>query len=89
MTNKIKNVTFSLPTELMEKYKDYAKSSLITSVNAGVREALEEYAVKIEREKLKAEMILAAQDPLFMKDLAECMQAFTPSDMETTGRLKE
>ncbi|NLI93450.1 MAG: hypothetical protein GX434_15085 [Peptococcaceae bacterium] len=89
MANKIKNVTFSLPTDLMEKYKDYAKNNYITSVNAGVKEALEEYSIKIEKEKLKKEMMMAAKDPLFIEDLEECMQAFEPSDIETAGRKKE
>ncbi|NLI93683.1 MAG: hypothetical protein GX434_16285 [Peptococcaceae bacterium] len=89
MTNKMKNVTFSLPTDLIEKYKEYAKSNCIASVNAGVKEALQEYSVKIEKEKLKNEMIMAAKDPLFIRDLEESMQAFEPSDVETTGRKKQ
>ena len=86
MANKVKNVTFSLPTDLMEKYKAYAKSNYIPSVNAGVKEALEEYSRKIEKEKLKKEMIKAAKDPLFVQDLDESMRAFESSDLETVRR---
>lgn len=89
MANKMKNVTFSLPTDLIEKYKEYAKSNDIDSVNAGVKEALQEYSIKIDKDKLKKEMMMAAQDPLFIQDLEESMQAFEPSDGETTGRKKE
>jgi DNA replicative helicase MCM subunit Mcm2 (Cdc46/Mcm family) len=89
MTNKTKNVTFSLPIDLMEKYKNYAKSNYIVSVNAAVKEALEEYSLKIEKDQLKKEMMMAAQDSLFIQDLEECMQAFEPSDRETAGRQKE
>ena len=89
MAAKAKNVTFSLPTDLMEKYKAYAKSSYIPSVNAGVKEALEEYSRKIEKERLKKEMIKAAKDPLFMQDLKESMRAFESSDLETIGREME
>ena len=86
MTTKVKNVTFSLPSDLMEKYKIYAKNNYIPSVSAGVREALEEYSVKIEKEKLKKEMMKAAKDPLFMQDLEDSMKVFEFSDTETAGR---
>ncbi len=89
MAAKLKNVTFSLPVDLVEKYKAYAQNNYIPSVNAGVREALEEYAAKIEKEKLKIEMMQAAQDPLFMQDLAESMRAFESSDLEVMGRETE
>ncbi len=89
MATKVKNVTFSLPTELMEKYKSYAKSSYIPSVNAGVKEALEEYSLKIEKDKLKKEMMKAAKDPIFVQDLEESMRAFEYSDIESAGREKE
>lgn len=89
MVKKVKNVTFSLPTDLMERYRAYAKNSYINSVNAGVKEALEEYSVKIEKEKLKKEMMKAAKDPLFIQDLEESMRDFESSDLETIGREKE
>lgn len=89
MNTKVKNVTFSLPIDLLEKYKDYANCNHIPSVNAGVKEALEEYARKIEKEKLKKEMIDAAKDPLFIKDLEESMLAFAFSDLETGRRKTE
>jgi hypothetical protein len=86
MATNVKNVTFSLPVDLMEKYKNYAKSSDIPSVNAGVKEALVEYSRKIEKEKLKKEMMKAAKDPLFIQDLEESMRAFESSDLETAKR---
>ena len=89
MGSKIKNVTFSLPTDLMEKYKEYAKSDYIPSVNAGVKEALEEYAIKIEKDRLKKEMQEAARDPLFIEDLEESMKSFEHSDVETARRMGE
>ena len=53
MASKVKNVTFSLPIELIEKFKQYAREKYIPSLNTGVREALEEYSAKIEKEMLK------------------------------------
>lgn len=87
--SKVKNVTFSLPVDLMEKYKTYAQSNNISSVNSAVKEAMEEYAVKIEKNKLKKEMMKAAKDPLFMQDLKESMQDFASSDFEITRRETE
>lgn len=85
MGSKYKNVTFSLPGEIVEKYKEYADDGCFPSVNAGVREALEEYSRKIDKERLKKEMLKASKDPLFMKDLEESMAAFEASDDETAG----
>ncbi|MCR4437407.1 MAG: ribbon-helix-helix domain-containing protein [Eubacteriales bacterium] len=81
---KLKYVTFTLPVELIEKYKKYAKENYIPSVSAGVREALEEYAEKIERDCFTKEMIRAAHDPLFLQDIKENMRAFEASDIEAT-----
>ena len=85
MSTTMKNATFSLPVELLEKFKVYAKEKYIVSVNAAVKEALEAYAKEIEKEKLKKEMMEAACDPLFMKDLEDSMQSFKSADAEVTG----
>ena len=82
MATNVKNATFSLPTAMLEKLKEYAKNQDIPSLNAGVKEALEEYSKKIEKEKLRKRMAEAAQDPLFMKDLEDSMKAFEDSDAE-------
>lgn len=83
MSMKAKNVTFSIPIELLEKFKGYAKDNYISSVNAGVKEALEEYSKKLEKEKLKKEMMKASKDHLFMQDLEDSMRSFESSDLET------
>ena len=88
MVTNVKNATFSLPVALLEKIKDYAKNQDIPSLNAGVREALEEYTKKIEKGKLRKQMKEASQDPLFMKDLEDSMHAFESSD-EEIGRQQE
>ena len=77
-----KNITFTLPTDLIDKLKEYARDQSITSLNAGVREALEEYVVKKEKNKFKSEMVKAAKDKLFLKDLEESMKSFESSDNE-------
>jgi len=82
MASKVKNITFSLPIELIEKYKQYAKDKYIPSLNAGVREALEEYSTKIEKEMLKREIKEASNDKMFMEDLKESMDSFLSSDAD-------
>lgn len=86
---KPKNVTFNLPPELIDKYKGYVKYEYIPSVNAGVREALEEYSKRIDKDMLKKELLKAAKDPLFMDDLNESMEDFEKIDAETAKRSSE
>jgi DNA replicative helicase MCM subunit Mcm2 (Cdc46/Mcm family) len=81
--SKAKNVTFTLPPELIEKYKYYVQKNVIPSMNAGVKEALEEYSIRMDKEMLKSEMLKASNDPLFMKDLEVSMNAFESIDEET------
>ncbi len=80
MANNIKNVTFSIPIDLVDKLKVYVKENYIPSLNAGVKEALEHYTTNIDREIFRKKMEVAAQDPLFMKDLHDSMKAFEKSD---------
>ena len=86
MATTVKNATFSLPVGLLEKFKNYVKDRYIPSLNAGIKEALEEYLKKIEKEKLHALMIEASKDPLFMKDLEHSMKVFEDSDAEIAGK---
>ncbi len=79
--SKPKNVTFNLPPELIERYKALADKKIIPSVNAGVREAMEQYSQKIEKEIFKKEMEAAGKDPLFLEDLHESMGYFEALDI--------
>ncbi|MCL5985968.1 MAG: ribbon-helix-helix domain-containing protein [Actinobacteria bacterium] len=89
MSTKLKNITFSLPEDLMKKFKEYAKKNYVASVSSAVREALEQYSRKIEKERLYEQMREASKDPLFMKDLNESMDAFKSSDNEASRRITE
>lgn len=88
MATKVKNIAFSLPTELVDKLKEYAKGQCIPSLNAGVKEALEEYILKIGRQKLKSEMVQASKDVPFLEDLKESMKSFESSDMNYYERIQ-
>ena len=89
MGSKQKNVTFSLPEEVVDKIRGYVEEDYIPSLNAGVKEALEEYIVKLDRLKFRKAMEQASKDPLFIKDIENTMAAFEKSDMEITGGTEE
>lgn len=89
MAGKKKKVTFSLPVKLLNQYKEYAAEKDIPSVTAGVQAAMEEYSKGIEREKLRREMLEAANDTLFMRDLKETMHAFEAVDRATAEEISE
>ena len=84
-----KNVTFSLPEEVVDKMRVYVEENDIPSLNAGVKEALEEYIVKLDRLKFRKAMEQASRDPLFMKDIENTMTAFEKIDSETAGGSEE
>jgi len=86
MKPKVKNYTFSLPIETVDRMKEYANEKYIPSVTAGVREAIEEYTKKLEKEKLRKEITRASRDPLFLKDIEECARDFEATDAEAEGR---
>lgn len=71
----------------MDELKRYVEYDRIPSVNAGVRE--EEYTVRLRKEMLAKEMEKASKDPLFMKDLEDCMKDFEAADIESAGRADE
>lgn len=84
MSQVIKNYTFSLPIELLDKLKIYSSDGYVSSVNSAVKEALESYVSNLEKQKLYDEMKAASHDPLFINDLEESMNYFSYSDFEAT-----
>jgi hypothetical protein len=89
MGSKQKNVTFSLPEDVVDKIRGYVEEKYIPSLNAGVKEALEEYTAKLEKLKFKKAMELASKDPLFINDIENTMAAFEKPDMEIIGGTEE
>ena len=82
MAAALKNFTFSLPPDLVEKLKTYAKEQYVPSINAAARDALENYVKEMEKRQLRQAMQAAACDPLFMKDLEDSMKDFENVDRE-------
>ncbi|MCE5223690.1 hypothetical protein LLG10_05800 [bacterium] len=82
MAKNSKNFTFSLPVELMDKVKTYSEIHESSSINSMVREAVEQYVVKLDKAWLGSQMQKAASDPQFMEDLNACMKDFKIADNE-------
>jgi metal-responsive CopG/Arc/MetJ family transcriptional regulator len=84
MSQSVKNFTFSLPINLLNKLKKYSQDGYVSSVNSAVKEALESYVAAIEKQDLFNQMKAAARDPLFIQDLEETMHDFSYPDFEAT-----
>ena len=78
----LKNVTFSLPPELVEKLKSHVIDLELPSINAAVREAIESYVQELDNQKFRLAMQTAVKDPRFMQDLEEGMRDFSYADKE-------
>lgn len=76
-------VTFVLPTELVRQLREAVQKGAVASQNALVREALQQQLKLLREAEFEREMEAAAHDPLFMEDLAECMDDFRFVDAET------
>ena len=81
--SSLSNYTFTLPQEMMEKLKDFVKKDNFPSINSFVREALQNYLDKIEKEHLRKEMKKASKDPMFIKDMDNSMGFFKRLDDES------
>lgn len=89
MVKKTKNYTFSLPLDLLDRLKEHSNKGNVPSVNSAVKEAIETYVVKIDKENLYQKMKKASEDPLFMEDLETTMADFSEVDFETIQEKKE
>jgi predicted DNA-binding protein len=84
MSHSVKNYTFSLPIDLLNKLKEFSSEGYVPSVNAAVKEAIESYVKILEKQSLYMSMKEAAKDPMFIKDLEETIKDFNYSDFEAT-----
>jgi predicted DNA-binding protein len=89
MSQSVKNYTFSLPIDLLNKLKIFSKDGYVPSVNAAVKEAIESYVVTLEKQNLYASMKEAANNPMFIKDLEDAINDFSCSDFEATKENKK
>lgn len=85
----LKKVTFALPESLLEKHRYLAINKRVPSVNAAVREALEQYLTGIEKDDFRRGMEAAARDPLFLKDVKTIQASYGNADAEAAGLIPE
>ncbi len=85
----LKKITFALPQPLLEKLRALAGEKKISSVNAAVREALEEYVARLEQEEFRQAIKAAANDPEFLRDIKDTTESFRHTDGETAEMIPE
>ena len=78
----MKNVTFALPTPIMQEIRDLVKKGRKSSINSLVREALELYLKEVRQEEIRKDMLQASKDPLFLADVNDCAKSFRFIDKE-------
>lgn len=81
--------TVVLPESSINELKELVGNNKIASVNAGVREAIEEYIVKIKNEYYRNGLKEAVKDPEFIKRSEDTMKSFRYSDKETEEMMPE
>ncbi len=86
--NSIK-YTVVLPESSLSELKDLVGNNKIASVNAGVREAIEEYIVKKKTEDYREQLREAVKDPEFIKRIDDTMKSFRYVDKEAEEMIPE
>lgn len=81
--------TVVLPESSINELKELVGNNKITSVNAGVREAIKEYIVKTKTESYRSKLNEAVKDPDFIKRTEDVMKSFTYLDKETEEMIPE
>ncbi|MEW6425463.1 MAG: ribbon-helix-helix domain-containing protein [Bacillota bacterium] len=85
----LKKATFTLPESLLEKLRYLAARKRVPSANAAVREALEQYLARIEKDDFRRDMEAAARDPLFLKDVKMTQTSYGNADAEAARLIPE
>lgn len=78
--NVLKEYTFLLPVELVERLIKHANDTGIASVDDAIRKAIEAYIKQSDRMQYRAAMQKAAHDPGFRRDVEETMRDFAGVD---------
>jgi Arc/MetJ-type ribon-helix-helix transcriptional regulator len=77
-----KKATFVLDEQIMLKAKEVVNKGFFKSMNAFVETAIRDELERIEKENIKAAIIEASKDPLFLSDLEEIEKDFEYVDFE-------
>jgi predicted DNA-binding protein len=74
--------TVLLPEENVNQLKELSRKRVVNSVNAAVREAIEQYILKLKKETYKKELSEAVNDPEFIKRNDDIKSDFEIADQE-------
>jgi Arc/MetJ-type ribon-helix-helix transcriptional regulator len=80
--SKTTKVTFVLPAQLVQGVRAAVGAGAFESQNALARTAIERELKRVRDEEIARAMQDAANDPLFMADLEECMRDFAALDAD-------
>jgi hypothetical protein len=78
--------TTVLPAKYVEELKQLAAQKVISSVNNGIREAIELYLGEAHRELYAQKMAEAVQDQRFIERTMDSQTAFSQIDDEVGGQ---
>ena len=78
--------TAVLPAKFVAELKELASKKVITSVNSGIREAIEQFLTGCKRELYLQQMTDAASDQAFMERTLDTQEAFKHADSEVGGQ---
>ena len=87
MMNTAKTVryTATLPAIYLEELKELTKIGQLSSVNGGIKEAIDDYLKRKKKAQFDALMKEAANDKSFMERTMKCAEDFSFSDGEVQG----
>jgi Arc/MetJ family transcription regulator len=75
--------TFAIDDVVLHDARECVKENRLKSLSAFVERAIRAEVTRMRHEKIKAALLSAGDDPLFMADVMEIQQAFEHSDHET------
>ena len=78
--------TTVLPAKYVEELKQLAAQKVITSVNNGIREAVELFLSEARRELYAQKMAEAAKDQRFLERTLDTQSAYSHIDSEVGGQ---
>lgn len=74
--------TFVIDDHVLEDAREYVKTNHLKSLSAFVERAMREELKRMHQEKIRAALLAAGNDPLFMADVMEIQLAFESVDHE-------
>ena len=74
--------TFVIDDHVLEDAREYVKTNHLKSLSGFVERAMREELKRMRQEKIRAALLAAGNDPLFMADVMEIQLAFEHADHE-------